>query len=52
MTQEQENQLPITEKSSVSLPTEVKEKQENVFSEEDPEYGSMGCRVFEGLIQN
>ena len=36
MTQEEENQVPVTETSSVSVPTEV-EEQENVVSEEQTE---------------
>ena len=41
MTQEEENHVSITKKSSVSLPTEV-EMQENASCEEDPEvqYGN------------
>ena len=52
MTQEEEYQVSITEKSSVSLPTEV-EGQENTSCEEDPEvqYGNTDCRVFKGGIQ-
>ena len=52
MTQEEEYQVSITEKSSVSLPTEI-EEQENASCEEDPEvqYGNTYCRRFKRGIQ-